>query len=105
MAQFTVHRNNNPRTRATFPFLVDVQSDLLEDLQTRVVIPLSKAAALTKKPVSNLTPLLSFEGEDYVLVTPELAGIARKDLGAAAGSLADRRAVIFAAIDFLLSGF
>ena len=105
MAQFTVHRNNNPRTRATFPFLVDVQSDLLEDLQTRVVIPLSKAAALTKKPVSNLTPLLSFEGEGYVLVTPELAGIARKDLGAVAGSLADRRAVIFAAIDFLLSGF
>ena len=105
MAQFTVYRNKNPGSRATFPFLLDVQSDLLEDLQTRVVIPLSKAAALTKRPVSNLTPLLSFEGEAYVLVTPELAGIARKELGAVAGSLADRRAVIFAAIDFLLSGF
>src|SRR5688572_30903737 len=102
MAQFTVHRNRNPRTRATFPFLVDVQSDLLDDLQTRVVIPLSKAAALTKRPVSNLTPLLSFEGEAHALVTPELAGVARKELGAVAGSLADRRAVIFAAIEFLL---
>lgn len=50
MAQFIVYRNKNARTKPIFPFLVDVQSDLLEDLQTRVVIPLSKAAALTKKP-------------------------------------------------------
>lgn len=105
MAQFTVYRNKNARSRALFPFLVDVQSDLLDDLQTRVVIPLSKAAALTKKPVGNLTPIVQFEGDDYVLMTPELAGMAREDLGAVAGSLADRRATIFAAIDFLRSGF
>ena len=105
MAQFTVYRNKNPRTKATFPLLVDVQSDLLEDLQTRVVIPLSKAPALTKKPVSHLMPILKFEGEAYLLVTPELAGIARTDLGPAAGSLAERRDAILAAMDFLLTGF
>jgi len=32
MAQFTVYRNKNPRSKATFPLLVDVQSDLLDDL-------------------------------------------------------------------------
>ena len=105
MAQFTVYRNKSARTKATFPFLVDVQSALLEDLQTRVVVPLSKTASLTRKPVSQLTPILQFEGEAYVLMTPELAGVARADLGVASGSLADRRDTILAALDFLLTGF
>jgi toxin CcdB len=105
MAQFTVYRNKSARTKATFPFLVDVQSDLLEDLRTRVVIPLSKLASLTKRPVSQLTPILQFEDEAYVLMTPELAGVARSDLGAATGTLAERRDTILAAMDFLLAGF
>ena len=105
MAQFTVYRNKNARTKATFPYLLDVQSNLLEDLQTRVVIPLSKAPTLTRKPVSQLTPILRFEGETYVLMTPELAGIARNELGPATGSLAEHRDAILAATDFLLTGF
>ena len=105
MAQFTVHRNKSARTKATFPFLVDVQSDLLEDLQTRVVIPLSKAAALTQRPVSQLMPILPFDGDAYVLMTPELAGVARADLGSAIGTLVERRDTILAAMDFLLTGF
>jgi toxin CcdB len=105
MAQFTVYRNKSARTKATFPFLVDVQSDLLEDLRTRLVIPLSKLASLTKRPVSQLTPILQFEDEAYVLMTPELAGVARSDLGAATGTLAERRDTILAAMDFLLAGF
>ncbi|HEU5135869.1 MAG TPA: CcdB family protein [Steroidobacteraceae bacterium] len=105
MAQFTVFRNVNARSKATFPLLVDVQSDLLDELQTRVVIPLSKIAALTKRPVSQLTPLLQFEGVSYVLVTPQLAGVATNELGPATGSLADQRTAILAALDFLLLGF
>jgi toxin CcdB len=105
MAQFTVYRNKSARTKAVFPFLVDVQSDLLEDLQTRVVIPLSRLASLTKKPLSQLTPILQFEAEPHVLMTPELAGIARNDLGPPTGSLAERRDTILAAMDFLLTGF
>lgn len=105
MAQFAVYKNRSARTKAAFPFLVDVQSDLLEDLQSRVVIPLGRGAALTKKALTHLTPILQFEGEDYVLMTPELASIARSDLGAATGSLARRRDAILAAMDFLLTGF
>jgi toxin CcdB len=82
-----------------------VQSDLLDELQTRVVIPLSKVSALTKSPVSQLTPLLEFEGVAYVLVTPQLAGVAQSELGPATGSLANHRNKILAAMDFLLLGF
>lgn len=105
MAQFTVYQNKDPRSRAQFPFLVNVQSDLLDELQTRVVIPLARAATLARRPMANLMPVVQFEGEGYVLMTPQLAGMARRDLGPAAGSLTERRDAIVAAVDFLLSGF
>ena len=105
MAQFSVYRNKNPRTKATFPLLVDVQSDLLEPLNTRVVIPLTKSPSLIKRPVSHLTPKISFEGDEYVLLTPQLAGISRTELGALAGSLTGDRQAIVAAVDFWLTGF
>jgi len=105
LAQFTVFRNKNARSKVVFPLLVDVQSDLLDALQTRVVIPLSKVAAITKNPVSQLTPVLEFEGVSYVLVTPQLAGVAQSELGPVTGSLAHHRETILAAMDFLLLGF
>ena len=105
MAQFSVYRNKNPRTKTTFPLLVDIQSDLLEPLNTRVVVPLTRSPALTKKPVSHLTPEVSFEGDRYLLMTPQLAGVNRTELGSLAGSLAGERQTILAALDFLLTGF
>jgi toxin CcdB len=105
MAQFTVYRNKSARTKAIFPFLLDVQSDLLQELQTRVVIPLSKIASLNKRPLTQLTPILQFENDQYMLMTPQLAGIAQGDLGAPAGSLTEFRDAIVAALDFLIVGF
>jgi toxin CcdB len=105
VAQFSVYRNKNARTKAAFPFLVDVQSDLLEPLNTRVVIPMTKSPALTKRPVSHLTPEVSFNGDRYMLMTPQLAGIGRAELGPLAGTVVDERQTILAAIDFLLTGF
>jgi toxin CcdB len=105
VTQFTVYRNKDPVSRASFPLLLDVQSDLLGELQTRVVIPLGKANNPVRKPIARLTPVLQFQGEPYVLVTPQLAGIARKELGAAIGTLADRRDAIVSALDFVVFGF
>jgi len=105
VAQFAVYKNKNPRTKSTFPFVVDVQSDLLDALSTRVVVPLTKVAGLARKPVSHLTPSVEFDGDAYVLMTPQLAGIARSDLGAQAGTLNSQRDTIMGSIDFLLTGF
>jgi hypothetical protein len=38
-------------------------------------------------------------------VRPQLAGVARTDLGAPVGSLAEQRLAILAALDFLIVGF
>ena len=80
MPQFAVYRNKNLRNRALFPLLVDVQSDLLQDLETRLVIPLSNAFALQDFPLAYLTPQVTLDGERYLLMTPQLAGVARGDL-------------------------
>ena len=104
MGQFAVHRNKNPRTKVEVPFLLDVQSNLLDELATRVVIPLTKARALSKKPMSTLTPLVDVEGGSYVLLTPQLAGIAKSDLGPAVANVADQRGPIVAALDMLITG-
>lgn len=104
MAQFTVYKNKNPRTKATYPLLVDVQADLLDELKTRVVIPLTKVPALARKPMNKLTPSLDVDGDDYLLVTPQLAGITRSDLGAAVANVAAQRTTIVSALDVLISG-
>ena len=38
--QFDVYANPSPRMRDVYPYVVDVQSDLISALATRMVIPL-----------------------------------------------------------------
>jgi hypothetical protein len=54
--------------------------------------------------VKKLMPLLTIDGERYVMITPQLAGVSRKALSAAIGDFSGRRAEIIAALDFLLTG-
>jgi toxin CcdB len=90
---------------SAFPLLVDEQADLLKELQIRAVIALSSAVELTSFPLTFLTPAVTFEGQTYLLMTPQLSGIARAELGPHAGSMADQQRVIFTAIEFLVRGF
>jgi toxin CcdB len=55
--------------------------------------------------MKTLTPALHFEGKEYLMLTPQLAGIPARELGPVAGDLASARDTIIAAVDFLLSGF
>jgi len=81
-----------------------VQADLLDALKTRVVVPMSRASSLARHPLDQLTPIVPFEADAYVLLTPQLAGIAHAELGPPIGSLAEHRGMILAAMDFLLKG-
>lgn len=105
MPQFALYRNRNPASRTRFPLLLDVQSDLLEPLATRVVVPLTPAGAAQTRAMQKLTPALKFDGKDYLMLTPQIAGIPARELGAIAGNLSIDRNSIVAAIDFLLAGF
>jgi toxin CcdB len=105
MTAYSVFQNPNPRTNAAVPFLLDVQSELLSVLGTRVVVPLYRPAAADVHAMSRLTPLVQFQGEPLVAMVPELAGIARRELGPVAGDLASARAELLQAMDLLLTGF
>jgi toxin CcdB len=104
MPQFALYRNRNPASKTRFPLLLDIQSDLLEVLATRVVVPLVLASAARTRSMRTLTPLLKFEGKDFLMLTPQVAGIPTRELGPVAGDLAGDRDKIVAAVDFLLSG-
>jgi len=104
MAQFDVYRNANPATRTRIPYLLDVQSDLLDPLATRVVVPLCKPEVLSGKPAERLNPAFEVEGRKVLMLTPELAGVAGKTLGERVGSLARERQAIIAALDLVFTG-
>ena len=104
MPQLDVYRNKNPATRELYPLLVDIQADLLADLQTRVVIPLTQSRPLLKRPLSILMPTIRVAQEKYALVTPELAGIAKSALGIRVANIEAQRDTIISALDLLVTG-
>ena len=77
MPQVADHRNPNPASRTAYALLLDVQGDLVSDLGTRTVVPLGPASAMKGRLMKTLTPVLVVEGKDYVMLTPQLAGVSR----------------------------
>lgn len=104
MAQFDVHRNRDPASRAEYPLLLDLQADLLSDLATRVVAPLVPAGGRAPSLLGTLTPVLTVEGQRYAVLIPQLAGIASNDLGARVTSVAAHRDDLVAALGLLVNG-
>jgi len=104
MPQFAVYKNRNEVTRGRFPLLLVVQSDLLEPLKTRVVVPLSPAVTAKARAMQSLTPNITVAGKEYLMVTPQLAGISVSQIGALVDTVASERDKIIAAIDLLITG-
>jgi len=104
MPQFTVHRNQHAPTKARFPLLLDIQTNFLEGLATRVVIPLTPLAVSKSQKMDKLTPVVQVDGKNYIVVTPQLSAIARKELGPVVADLTGDRVDFINALDFLLTG-
>lgn len=105
MARFDVYANPGSHATTT-PYLLDVQSDLLDGLDSRVVIPLRRVEHFPKvKLFMRLTPVLSVAGEDLLLETPKMGAVPLRVLKSPVNSLADRQTEITAALDFLFQGY
>lgn len=105
MHQFRVYRNRNATTRPAYPLLLNVQSDLISETGTRVVVPLVPATrGKYPPPISALAPVVEVNGKPHVLVVPLLTAIETTDLGAMEADLSDQRSVIMSALDMLISG-
>lgn len=104
MAQFHVHRNLDAGSRVLTPYLLDVQNGLLDELATRVVVPLRRASAYPGKPLANLMLAFRVEGEDFFALVQQLSAVSKKQVGASVLDVSGRRAEVIAALDFLISG-
>ncbi|SET72783.1 toxin CcdB [Marinobacter segnicrescens] len=78
MAQFDVYPNPSKISKAHYPYLVDIQSSLLSDLATRIVIPLGKRSAFGDEVMQGLTPEISFADQELLLLTPQISSVPEK---------------------------
>jgi len=104
MAQFDVYENANPETSPLFPYLLDVQAEILDNLPTRVVVPLLISSAISK-PIPVLNPVLEIQHTEVIMSTPQLVGIHATLLGTKVCTVKDKRGVIIAALDLLFTGY
>jgi toxin CcdB len=104
MSQFDVYLNPNASTRKFYSLILDVQSSLIADLSTRLVIPLGKLEHFNGEKLSRLTPEIEHDGEKLLVLTPQLSSMPKKLLKKPVGSLEHIRDEIVAAIDFAITG-
>ena len=103
MARFHVYLNRDDDPGSP-PLLLDVQSDLLSHLPTRVVVPLMPEARF---PIVHrrLHPILMVDGKPFVMVTTAIIGIDARLLGREVGSLEAAHSTIVDALDFVFQGY
>ena len=104
MPQFDVYRSP-ARSRATVPFVVDIQSRRFETLPTRVVIPLMAFQAQPGDEGLGLTPEFRVNGRQVFLNPLEVQTVRRSLLGKPVASLADDASsgAIINAIDAMIT--
>ena len=103
MAQFDVYPNPSPRSKVTVPYVVDVQSNLLSVLPTRLVIPLSRIG-LNAPIARNLVKQFTVDGESLFLLAYAAAPVDARSLQGKVGSLHDASHDVVVAMDVVLSG-
>ena len=99
MARFDVYRNT-----AGEGCLINIQSDLLDGLNTRIVVPLLPLAD-APKAAQSLNPVFEVEGTELVMVTQFMAAVPQGELEAPIGNLANQHQEISLALDMLFLGF
>ena len=105
MAQFCVYTNTNVSTKERYPLLLDIQNQLLDSLETRLVIPLTPLSKYETQPIKELMPVILINSKKYVLLTPLQSGIHKKNLGTFVIDISSKRQEVISALDFLLTGF
>lgn len=87
-----------------YKMFVDVQNDIVETPNRRMVIPLIEAHHLSEKVNKTLFPQIRIDGEDYRLMTTELSSVPVEVIGEVIADLGDYADKIKDAINLLFWG-
>ena len=102
--RFDVFRNPSPTSSKTIPYFLAVQSDLLDGMDTCVVLPLAKAEAARRAASERLNPLLRVEDREVVQLTQLIAAVPMTSLRKPVTNLESEYDAIQRALDFLFRG-
>ena len=104
MAQFDVYVNPQAGSRQFVPYLVDIQSVLIDQLTTRLVVPLSRVVGGADKLPRRLTPLFEIDGEALAFLPHQAAPVQVRLLKKPVMSLHSRADDMTSALDAVVSG-
>jgi toxin CcdB len=99
MARFHVHK-----LKGRDGLVLDLQADLLDSLETRVVAPVMPVSEIGPVFV-RLSPRVDIDGQSYLILIPSMASLPKRLLGETVLDLTHRQDEITAATDFLFQGF
>jgi toxin CcdB len=98
MARFDLHREVSGR------LVVNVQSALLPEMGTRLVVPLLQPDAIPR-PMHRLHPRVTVDGVEFIFATHLMAAVRLRELGRPIRSLDEHYDRLVAAVDFAFNGF
>ncbi len=104
MAQYDVYPNPDKAERALIPLFLDIQSDDIQGLQTRVVVPLWASDRLLG-PAETLNPEFKVTGIRVTMDTSALGAVPSSVLRKPVASLAREQHPIQNALDMLLGAY
>jgi hypothetical protein len=101
--QHDIFANPNVRSRRAFPFVAVLQTDVAEG-DRRLVAPLAPYVAPFTSAGSRAIPVIEHNARRYAVALPLISSLPRNVLRHAVGSLAQHRADITRALDWLFFG-
>ena len=104
MSQFTVYENKDKGTKKTYPYFLNVQNDLLDELNSRVVIPFSTPGSIKHRDAKKLCPIIKIKGIGFVLLTHQITTVPESYLSSKVDEVDAFRTEIISAIDLLFTG-
>jgi toxin CcdB len=105
MARFDVYLNSGKSVKSV-PFLMDIQSELLDHLNRRVVVPMYHLEKFRDiKLPKDLAPVFKIDGLECVMQTIEIGSVPANILRKPVANLGRKQHIITAAMDRLFNGF
>ena len=103
MAQYDVFVNPSASVARGIPYVVVIQSDLLDALATRMTVPLAVLGFAGKVPTA-LCPVIVVKGQRLHALAHFAAALPAKTLRRPVDNVAAQASALVAAIDAVLSG-
>ena len=104
MARFDVYANPVKSERVMVPFFLDIQSDHIKGVQTRLLVPLWSVDQLPNRSL-DLNPEFNVAGLQVAMDTPAVGAVPVSVLRRPVANLANHQLPIQNALDMLLGGY